>query len=661
MIRYSLRRDPGGPRYTSSDRRLARQLTASGAADTLTAEARAAMTSPAGIAVVADVLFELESNRLRRPTTVQLRIGGSVVAPATGDPATLVNGARVATPAYPAVRFPTTPTTGRRSVRLTWSGVRAVNVVEVHGDGASGQITGAQVFTLAPDGTRTLRGTESSPGGRLAVKVAPYDAPILCAGVEVEIVAADGADVAVVEVDPMLIRDVSRDVAELTVEWSRETDPGSSTDPVGTYEASTVQLQLDDTSGMWNPGTNASLDVGHRIEVALGVRYTAAATGRTVEEVLPAGVFYSEPFDTDSTATTVSISGTDRLGRNADTTVAEDVLVGQTVGTVVALLARKYLDLDADQVRVDPSVASIVLPYAYPSGNLGSYLADLAKATATTLHVDALDTLVLSRRTDASTLPVATISADTSLISFRRPPGYDVTTSIVAVTASPLAPDVVSDLWAMPAGGITVPAGGSYLLVANYDNAPAINGFVSGIVADGAYTIASAAYYAARAELTIANPSTTRALVVADLRVRGSQLVESPLSSRIEHAPSVARYGPRELTVEGRLIQTQAQLDTVARVLLDAFRSLDDAGVRRNPDVTFAGLGLIHLTAGDRVTLAHPTKGLGGDYTVLSRKLTLAGGALLMDDVRVRESPRLVDFLSLDSGELLDTGKVVGY
>jgi hypothetical protein len=123
----------------------------------------------------------------------------------------------------------------------------------------------------------------------------------------------------------------------------------------------------------------------------------------------------------------------------------------------------------------------------------------------------------------------------------------------------------------------------------------------------------------------------------------------------------VKRYGERQLDVTARLVQTQAQVNALAALLLDTFRSIDDTGKRRIPDLTLDTLGLIHLAAGDVVLVAHSGKGFSGEYVLLSRRLTYEqGGALLLNDARVREAPSY-DVLTLDSGELLDDGHVVGF
>lgn len=657
-LRYSFTREPGGPRYSGTERQAARVLDAADAAATLSDEALAAMVDEDGIRVVCDVLFELESNRLGRATTSVLTLDGATVAPFVGDVATLSNGKRVASTSSPAVEF--TTAAGIRGVKQTWTDARFVNVVDVSEDVTVCRVTQVKVWTLDAGGTPTNRGTFTSSGGRISAAIAPYDDPIPCFGVFVEILAGtllSGTRFAVVEVDPQWILDLSDDVESVAVEFAREEDPAASAGPFGIYAASSCDVTIQDTEGAWNPATNASLDVGHRVEVAFGVVYEL--DGELVEELLPAGVFYSDPFDTDSSNTAVTIHGLDRLGTNADSALNEQVTVDAVAGTLIRALAAKYLDLDGDQVVIEPTIAAVVIPYAYPSGNAGSYFADLANALGATMHLDAYDRLVFAPRTQTSDDVVAEITDATALEAFRRPPGFSATTSAVVVNASPLALGADDELWTMPSGGITIEGGESYDLVCTYGNVPSINGYVTGVVADGDYTITTAAYYADRAELTIRNDEVID-LVVADLKIRGNPLTETPLTARAEDPASVKRYGPRQLEVTARLVQTQAQVNALAALLLDAFRSIDDNGKRRIPDLTLDTLGLIHVAAGDLVLVAHAGKGLGGEYVLLSRRLTYAEGALLLNDARVREAPSY-DVLTLDSGELLDDGRLVGF
>lgn len=668
MIAYSYRRAPGGARYTSANRAAARKAANAGSAATLTAAAKAAMVDEDGIYVVADVLFEVESNRVRRPTTVELLVGGAVVAPAGGTVASaLVDGKRAqgSTPVlFPAAGSPDNVGAGVRAARLTWADARPINVVDVVGVGGTGELTQIRVSTIAAGGAVTVRGTFNG-AGRFAAQIAPYDAPITCYGVLVEVLAAVGYSstsgtstlrMPLVEIDPSLVWDVSGEVDSLEVRTSGEEDPSASTDPYGTYAAGSLSLTLDDTSGAWsNPG-NTSLDSGHRIEVALGVQFLDG--GVWVEELLPMGVFYAQPFDTDSDSATVTINAVDRLGRDAGTTVNEPVLVNNTLLQVVTRLARVYLDLDADQVLVDPSIAGTVIPYSYPAGDLGTYLADLAKAFGVLLQIDAYERLTMLLRTSVGSDAVADLTEDTALQRFTRPPGLDVTTSQVAVTASPMTLGADAELWSMPSGGIQIPFGESYLIVAPYSDTPATGAYFTGLVVDGSYSIVAATYFADRAEVKLQNTG-AGVRTVADMRIRGNPLVETPIIAKLADAASVNRYGPRELTIDARLVQTQAQLNALALQLLEAFRSLNDAGQRRSPDLTITALGLMHLTVGDRVTLGYDAKGLGGDYVLTSRTLLFSGGSLTISDARARQAPGF-DVLTFDSGELYDDGHVWG-
>lgn len=687
-------------------------------------------------------------------------------------------------------------------VEQTWADSRRVNRVDLSGELRIGRITAATVQIRPTVAGAWVSVAHAAAPGRLSIDLdATYDTFGVRVIVE-ETSSGEGGRVWVSEVDPQYVRDVSASVVSLELETSRETDPGTSTTPVGNYEASTLTLELEDTVGDWDPAKNAALDVGHRIEVATGVRYTnmsgnpvadkdltgwagsgaqaivrtvlgvsaPAETGVTnaqpagtdpmiytpavfaaestlrrlglwtrydghddgyaevsavvwaaspdalksgglevtpalnmpkvtrrqgwqyvelavvmpvgysfvalrskgtrgsastvlqtvsatrhlsmgyngatvdtgeieVEELLPAGVFYSEPYDTDSLSTTVQIVAVDKLARVKESSVEEGVRFGQSVAVIVQDLALRLLDFDEDQLRVAAATAAYSIPYAYPSGDLGSYLADLAKATLSTLYVDPLETLVVEPRAAGDDVISEEIRADNSLISFKRPPGYDSTTSRVTVNASPLTPaGVVGELWAMPSGGVRIPVSASITLECPFSSVPAVNAYVDGMVADGTVTVTSTTFYADRAIVVLTNPSAVQERVVADLRVSGYALIEQPLSTTLSDVASVNRYGPRTLTIDAKLIQTQAQLDTVADVALQTFRALDVNGQRRIPDLSIESLALLHLAPGDRVLIQHPDRGVGSEYVLLSRKLRYEDGAITFADTRLREA-----------------------
>lgn len=363
------------------------------------------------------------------------------------------------------------------------------------------------------------------------------------------------------------------------------------------------------------------------------------------ETLLPAGVFYSDPFDWGSDDETVQITATDKLGRLGDVALSESVRFGQSVGGIVNDLASQGLDLGVDQVAVSSVVAPYVIPYASPANNLGTYLADLAKSVAGCLYLDALERLVIDRRDGVTTTPiVAELRGDNALIRYQRPAGYDLTAARVNVTATPLVPHPAgaTEVWAMPSGGFQVPAGSSKTLIATYSSSPVISPSLSGAIADlGGYTL-TPTYYADRAEILVTNPNGTT-LTLADLRVQGTTLDEQTMTTTVSDAASLKRYGNRAVDVSARLIQTQAQLEAVAAVLLDGFKALDSSGNRRLPDLILDAMGLLHIEGGDRVLVKNPRTGLGEPFAVLGRTLAYSGsGEILATGVRVRQSPDVI-------------------
>lgn len=377
------------------------------------------------------------------------------------------------------------------------------------------------------------------------------------------------------------------------------------------------------------------------------VQYDAAGKSIELEALIPQGVFFTEPIDTDTGSETVQITALDRLGRWQDGTVSEPLIVSSPTGgpggtwsptltTVVTNLARKYLYAQADQVKIAPGLDALVkVPYLWGSGQIGTYLADLAKAGGGSLYVDAVDTVRIDLINSATTPVVAQIRGDNSLIKYTRPPAYDTTTSRVRVTGSPLAPGSGFDAWAMPSGGITLAPGETRKIVAPYSQVPVLNPGVTGVVADGAYSL-STVYYSDRAELTFTN-SSGGPRVIADAHVAATQLVEQPVAAEASDAASLKRYGDRLLDVQARLAATPVMVQALADALLSTFKSVGNDGVRRLPELTLDGMGLPHLSAGDRVLVANTRTGLSEPFYLLGRRLTFDNtGAMLSSDVRVR-------------------------
>lgn len=782
----------------------------------------------------------------------------------TGDPAAPVFNVAAATPGDPFVRLSGivtitgTPGTIATQVRATvildttvastrvefvdmqlYTGTAersdAAGVLVGHPDSSLGfeqQFTGERRFNrlevVGHDGTvptgvyveRWDAGTASWVALAVGSGSIAFDTTVTTTGLRVylEETAGYGGSPLLTEIDATYVAQLDGEttggIVSASVEWSREADPAQVTSPIGNYQTSRLDLELDNTSGVWSPEANANLDVGHRITAAMGVRYTnllgnpradtdvlgwtrdavgvvgstydrttdpadlgdppgdvgtahrikipglggtittvysdsipcvpgdvfdlsgwarmlladpaaagivgialtyhssSTALGASVltrtystltaagstgdrwtagqtagvvapanavcvrvelsaspqaspgmtalatrmrlrkieagapvvwETLVPAGVFYSDPFDWASDDDTVTITATDRLGRNADVALAEPLRTDTSVAGVIAAVANAALDLDPSQLAIDAAVAGYVLPYATPASTAGPYLADLAKCVAGTLYVDALERLVVVRRDNVTPARVAEIRDDNALIRYQRPAGYDLTASTVTLTASPLKAAAPAEVWAMPAGGIQVPPNSSKTLTAKFSSSPAVAPSIGGAIADlpGSWVI-TPTFYADRAELLIVNNNGVT-LTLADLRVTASPLEEQQLTATAVDAASVKRYGPRTLEIDARLIQTQTQLELVAQILLDSFKALDAAGTRRLPDLVLDAMGLLHLEGGDRVLVRNPRTGLGEDFAILGRRLAFTGnGEILLSDVRVRQSPDVV-------------------
>ncbi len=624
----------------------------------------ASLTVPAAAALTAPATLTATAAGTSPPATAPLTALSVLTATGAAAPvARLVWDAALVYPGDdrgPLVGMENAAPSPGAVVELTLDEPRRLNRVETHGDHRAGKITSASVEVRDPThGTwRTAGGAGGT--GRLAVLL-----PITeqTTGVRVRVEETDSGDdgrVWASEIDPQLVLDVSDRVRSCSISWDREADAGSSTIPVGNYQSADLTLDLENTQGDLDPGSSVAIDTGHRIELAVGVRYRDP-DGAVTEEMLPAGVFYSEPWDAPSGSATVSLRATDRLGRFGGLPLDEEVQQRTSVGVLLRDAALRYLDLDDDQVRIAGSAGDYAIPFAYGQGGVGQFFADLAKSTLASVYVDPLERLVLTPRAASysARAPVAEVRADNALITHRRPNVLESTVSTVKVTASPMRVGALQTLWELDVdGGIVLQPGGSWRFVADYNDAPAVNVAIAGITTTGPYTLERVRLGASRARFTIRNGESAITNTISTVQVRGTPLVAAELVAVRDHPPSVRRYGVREAAVEAPLLQTQEQLEGVADAILDTFRGIDDQGNRRLPEVQIDTLGLLHLDVEDVTTLADPRGHLSGDYVLTSRQLDYTESGALLMSARVRQAPTAV--FAVTDQSLSDDTAVLG-
>lgn len=640
---------------------------------------------------------------------------------------------------------------------------RRISRVDVHGEARFGQVTSVRVDGLLANGTPTYLGTAAS-SGRLSVAFPAADV----IGVRVTVEETSSGDLGAVwisELDPAYVLDVSSRVISAGIASSRELDPGSASLPLGNVEAATLDLDLENTDRQLSPSSNAMIGTSHRIEAAVGVRYsnlvdpdlrswtlfngikvgdvapgdgfveggvrlttqfaqvrsaafvtppgtvtariavkarrivataepylaliypvgtnsslgpnvfsTPAGVGQmvafgvdvpvaagllvqlaalgtydagggtaemgdasvvcldvagnpiTVEERVPAGVYWSTGWDSSSDSSVVSIAGVDRLGRYGSTDVDEPVTTNVDAATAVATYALRYLDLDEDELDVTLS-SGFTFPYLFPTGSVGTCLADIAKATNAVLGLDRLDRLALVERATVPASSSVTVRDDDAVIRARTPIVEEQIANVIDAEATPLEGVPGTVVYEMgETEAISLAVGETLELWAPYSSSPATGvtstAFVQTGTASGVLTT-----FADTARLVLTGGAAGGTF--SGWQLTGTVLAARPLKIRAEHAASIRRYGRRPRTVTAALVQTIAQLKAVAVALRDAFSGIDPtSGERQLPDVDVDVLGMPQLELGDRVTVLERSSGISGEYQAISHRLAFDAGGL---------------------------------
>lgn len=641
---------------------------------------------------------------------------------------------------------------------------RRISRVDVHGEARFGQVTSARVDGLLANGTPVYLGTAAS-SGRLSVAFPAADV----IGVRVTVEETSSGDLGAVwisELDPAYVLDVSSRVISAGIASSRELDPGSASLPLGNVEAATLDLDLENTDRQLSPSSNAMIGTSHRIEAAVGVRYSslvdpdlrswtlftgtkvgdvapgdgfveggvrlttqfaqvrsaafvtppgtvtarlsikarrvtptsepyialiypvgtnsslgnnyfhpaaspslamvtiggdvpvaagllvqlaalgtydagggtselgdasvvcldAAGNPITVEERVPAGVYWSTGWDSSSDSSVVSIAGVDRLGRYGSTDVDEPVTTNVDAATAVGTYALRYLDLDEDELDVTLS-SGFTFPYLFPTGSVGTCLADIAKATNAVLGLDRLDRLALVERATVPASSSVTVRDDDAVIRARTPIVEEQIANVIDAEATPLdgvPGTVVYEMGETEA--ISLAVGETLELWAPYSSSPATDvvttAYVQTGTAGGILTT-----FADTARLVLSGGAAGGTF--SGWQLTGTVLAARPLKIRAEHAVSIRRYGRRPRTVTAALVQTVAQLKAVATALRDAFSGIDPtSGERQLPDVDVDVLGMPQLELGDRVTVLERSSGISGEYQAISHRLAFDAGGL---------------------------------
>jgi hypothetical protein len=758
--------------------------------------------------------------------------------------------------------------------------------VDVHGNDRVTHITAASGAVNYLGGTsQQIHGASA---GRLTMRVPDPDAAGLLDSVFVlaeEINGGPGASLSLQNVRVWHEVDATADVVSLTVDRSTDADPGSSTVPIGNYAATTIDVELDDSEGTWSLFGRRYIDLGHRIEAAIGVTYTnrcddplgidadllgsatltwptalpgdspvvqttadrfgqmppapfvghataqlaydtfmrtmtpalegssmrgqvwvrytgdtvptlyAAAvrryevpgagvavsvdpatvtpltvpdgpnvwrlvkvptltiplgsnaiavsgsfglsdpdrwlelgapdferldpaTGDLIEvvETAPAGVFTSTSWDGGTGGDAVQVSGIDVLATAGAGDLGGTIHVDTTVEAELRDVARRYLDLGADQVVIVDQGTPV--PYAIPASKVSTQIADLAKVATLTAFTDGAGRFTALLRQEVDPNLAARYLGDRNLVKAASSIAPDVVKNDVRVTAHPIAravgiigtagnstaTDTTVAGWTLTGQEIYVPPGETVTeVIIGWQVDGALDGVVVNPVGwfswqvgaanpynvfnapGGTYpmppgstwTIGSGLpwveveleVYATFGVVRFINHEVAApvgqtpdpyapAVWVDHIEVSGSGLTVTSIAQRFIRESSVEAFGVQGVDVDVRLAQSSILLPGIGADVLDNFSLRDPDGERWLPDLEATVLADPWRELGDRVLIGDVDSSISGEYRVLTHTLTVGVGA--ESELYLRRVPVGVDFAVTDIS-LADDGKVASY
>lgn len=512
------------------------------------------------------------------------------------------------------------PSHGGVAFSETFFPAQYVNRIELYGSDEFGQITSARAET---SDAAELLGIAAGPGplsitheARLTdtTRVVVEEAVMLGTG---HIFAS--------EVDFLRVEDVSERVISWDLSESRESTPDGSTIPIGNFTAKTFTVTLADLDGLLSPVRNEAITSQHRLEVATHVQW-ADSDGNAVREAIPDGVFFSLDGGWSRTPDgVVTIEATDVLGRFSSIDLADTVTEDVLVSDVVRALALEHLDMGGNEVVVTGPAETYAIPYAFPTGTLGTYLADLAKAVMSVLWIDRYGRLRLAGREDIAAEVSATLTDANAIISTSVPLGDSTIRTVLQVTATPLALGARAVLYELASeAAVTIPPGVTARIFVPFESTVALEVQVDSYTATGTVDVYVHAY-STLADVFIENTGATTSVLSA-LVLSGLPLTESPLSVQVTSEKGIRQFGRRVEEITARLVQTYAQLQTIADSLLAAFAGIDPVTSRRAlPDVEIDSLGLALAELGDRVAVQSARAGVGSDFYLVRHERAYNG------------------------------------
>lgn len=490
---------------------------------------------------------------------------------------------------------------------------RPVHTLKVVGDSARGEYpVDFQIDLYAQD--NTLLYSKAVVGNVLVAWTFALPSPVLDVAKQVLTITKwshPGRQAKIVEFFTSIQETyLSGDIVNIRLLEEREASQGSL--PVGNITANEVTLVLNNESKKFNVDNAQSplwglLKPNRRIRLWLGAYVDGSV------EWVPLGVFWSLDWDSPDDTLEATVTARDRMELLRKGTY-QSSQVQQNVSLYT--LAEQVLQdagLTSTQYAIDAALQSIVVPYAWfnPVSHREA-LRIIAEAALSVVYADRDGIVRITPFALSGGTSVLTITEDDYFLPLRAPSKQESVANEIIVTTQPLRPAAVSEEVYRSNSPITVPAGQTVTVTADYNQPPVIEAVASLDSPPAGVSIVAATYYGWGAQVSIQNAGVSAASVI--LVVTGKPLtIQNKERAIARDEASIRDNGPlRYEFPDNPLVQTLSQAQQIADALLASVKD-----PRRDIEVDWRGNPALIL--GDRVTVK------GQDYYVIRQEIDWNG------------------------------------
>jgi len=424
----------------------------------------------------------------------------------------------------------------------------------------------------------------------------------------------------------------------VSVRLLEERETSNASLPVGNISSNELIVRIVN-DGRFDPDNETSplnglLLPNRRVRAWLGAEVNSDT------EWVPLGTFWSVEWGTESDVLEATVRALDRL-EHLRKSIYRTSVVQQNV-TAAALAQDILLDAGLSSVDwvIEDGLNDVVFPWAWfePVSHREA-LRLLAEAAMAVVYCDrdgrvriGASAVVLpdeetgpwylqgsSFPAETTVQPVFGIGPDDYFAPLRAPARQDQVANEIVVTARPVAPAGSPEEVYRSTSPITVPAGQTVTVTAQYQDPPVMNAVASLESPPAGVKIVAARYYAWGAEVDIEN--TGGADEDVTLVVTGTRLVaQAGERVMVADAKSQALNGRLVYAFpENHLIQTRAQARTIAQALLASFKD-----PRRDIEMEWRGNPALEL--GDLIAVVTDAeRDRRSEYAVIRQELDWAG------------------------------------